>query len=213
MENTRKGRPRLRAVAAQFVLGVIGLTSVTLVFFQLDFGVARTGFAYVILIALVSLLGSFSVSVILSIIAVACLNYFFTQPLFSFRVDDPDDIARIAAFWATSLVVTAVTTKLRASEARFRTFVDNSTDAFFLLDDDSTILDVNQQACDGLGYSREELIGKHRSDLDVGLDDASIASLKQRFARQISMLFALLVTTADENPLHDPPIPTFSRDE
>jgi PAS domain S-box-containing protein len=189
MENTRKGRPRLRAVAAQFLLGVIGLTSVTLVCFQLDFGVARTGFAYVILIALVSLLGSFSVSVILSIIAVACLNYFFTQPLFSFRVDDPDDIARIAAFWATSLVVTAVTTKLRASEARFRTFVDNSTDAFFLLDDDSTILDVNQQACDGLGYSREELIGKHRSDLDVGLDDASIASLKQRFVAEQVVTF------------------------
>ena len=189
MENTRKGRPRLRTVAAQFLLGVIGLTSVTLVCFQLDFGVARTGFAYVILIALVSLLGSFSVSVILSIIAVACLNYFFTQPLFSFRVDDPDDIARIAAFWATSLVVTAVTTKLRASEARFRTFVDNSTDAFFLLDDDSTILDVNQQACDGLGYSREELIGKHRSDFDVGLDDASIASLKQRFVAEQVVTF------------------------
>ena len=44
-----------------------------------------------ILVALVSLLGSFSVSVVLSIIAVACLNYFFVPPLFEFRVDDPDD--------------------------------------------------------------------------------------------------------------------------
>ena len=61
--------------------------------------------------------------------------------------------------------------ELRASEARFRTFVDHATDAFFLLDDDWTILDVNRQACDGLGYSREELIGKHKSDFDVGLDE------------------------------------------
>ena len=52
--------------------------------------------------------------------------------------------------------------ELRASEARFRTFVDHATDAFFLLDDDSIVLDVNHQACEGLGYSREELIGRHR---------------------------------------------------
>ena len=72
--------------------------------------------------------------------------------------------------------------ELRASEARFRTFVDYATDAFFLLDEHSTVLDVNRQACDGLGYSREELIGKHRSDFDVGLDEASIELLRQRMA-------------------------------
>jgi PAS domain S-box-containing protein len=189
MENTRKGRPQLLTVAAQFLLGIVGLALITSVCFWLGFGLARTGFAYVILIALVSLRGSFSASVVLSIVAAACLNYFFAPPLFELRIDLPEDIERIGIFLTTSLVVTAVMTKLRASEARFRTFVDNSTDAFFLLDDDSTILDVNQQACDGLGYSREELIGKHRSDFDVGLDDASIASLKQRFVAEQVVTF------------------------
>ena len=70
--------------------------------------------------------------------------------------------------------------ELRASEGRFRIFVDHATDAFFLLDDDWTILDVNRQACHVLGYSREELIGKHKSDFDVALDGTSIQSLKQR---------------------------------
>src|SRR6516165_11705324 len=42
--------------------------------------------------------------------------------------------------------------ELRASEARLRTFVDHATDAFFLLDEDWTLLDVNRQACDALGY-------------------------------------------------------------
>ena len=69
---------------------------------------------------------------------------------------------------------------LRASEARFRTFVDHATDAFLLLDEDWTVLDVNRQACSNLGYSREELIGQHKSDFDVGLDDTSIQRLKQR---------------------------------
>ena len=70
--------------------------------------------------------------------------------------------------------------ELRASEVRFRTFVDHATDAFLLLDDDWTILDVNRQACVGLGYGRAELIGKHKGDFDIGLDRAAIQRLKQR---------------------------------
>ena len=180
MEITHKRRPRSQAVAAQFLLGIAGLALITFICFQLGFGLARTGFAYVILLALVSVLGSFSASMVLSILAAACLNYFFAPPLFEFRIDALDDIVRIATFLTTSLVVTALMTKLRASEARFRTFVDHATDAFFLLDDDLTVLDVNRQACDSLGYSREELIGKRPSDFDVGLDETSIQRLKQR---------------------------------
>ncbi|MFZ2140803.1 MAG: PAS domain S-box protein, partial [Xanthobacteraceae bacterium] len=172
--------PRLQAAAAQFLLGIAGLAVITFVCFWLGVGLARTAFAYVILVALVSLLGSFSASAVLSIVAAACLNYFFAPPLFELRIDVPEDIERIAAFLTTSLVVTALMTRLRASEARFRAFVDNATDAFFLLDDDWTVLDVNRRACDSLGYSRQELIGKHKSDFDVGLDDASIQRLKQR---------------------------------
>ena len=74
--------------------------------------------------------------------------------------------------------------ELRASEARFRTFVDNATDAFILHDDQLTILDVNHQACVSLGYSREELIGMHPRIFDVGLDEASIERLRQRARRR-----------------------------
>ena len=41
------------------------------------------------------------------------MNYFFVEPLFDLRVDDPDDIVRMAAFLTTSLIVTALTTKLK----------------------------------------------------------------------------------------------------
>ncbi len=70
--------------------------------------------------------------------------------------------------------------ELRASEARFRTFVDRATDAFFLLDEQVNVVDVNRQACETLGWSREELIGMHPREFDVGLDEASIARLAQR---------------------------------
>lgn len=113
MEITYKQRARLQAVAAQFLLGMAGLAFVTFGCFQLGFGLARTAFAYVIVIALASLLGSFSVSVVLSIVAIACLDYFFASPLFALGVDAPDDILRIATFLTTSLVVTALMARLK----------------------------------------------------------------------------------------------------
>src|SRR5215467_8511432 len=116
MEITHKPRSRLRSVAAQFLLGVAGLALITFVCFRLDLGVARTGFAYVILVALVSLMGSFSASVVLSIVAAACLDYFFAPPLFELRVDALADIERIAAFLTTSLLVTVLITKRKRAE-------------------------------------------------------------------------------------------------
>ena len=79
--------------------------------------------------------------------------------------------------------------ELRASEARFRTFVDHAMDAFFLLDDRLTVIDVNRQACDSLGYSRDELIGTHPRDFDAGLDESSIERLRQRIAAGETLTF------------------------
>ena len=57
---------------------------------------------------------------------------------------------------------------LRETETRFRTFVDHATDAFFVTEfGRGTIVDVNRRACENLGYTREELIGKTVFDFDV----------------------------------------------
>src|SRR5215471_3945553 len=117
VEITHTSRARLPVVATQLLLGIAGLALITFVCFRLGLGVARTGFIFVILVALVSLLGSLSASVVLSVAAAACLNYFFTEPLFDFRIDLPEDIERIIAFLATSLVVGVLTTRLRTSAA------------------------------------------------------------------------------------------------
>jgi PAS domain S-box-containing protein len=70
--------------------------------------------------------------------------------------------------------------ELRASEARFRTFVDHAKDAFFLLDEQVRVVDVNRQACESMGWSREEFIGMHPREFDVELDDPSIGQLAER---------------------------------
>ena len=70
--------------------------------------------------------------------------------------------------------------ELRAAETRFRTFVDHAMDAFFLHDEQLKLVDVNRQACQSLGYTREELVGMHPREFDVTLDEAAIARIAQR---------------------------------
>ena len=72
--------------------------------------------------------------------------------------------------------------ELRASEARFRIFVDHASDAFFLHDERGVILDVNQIACTSLGYSREELIGMLPRQFDP---DMSLTTVK-RISEQLN---------------------------
>ncbi len=72
--------------------------------------------------------------------------------------------------------------ELRAAETRFRTYVDHATDALFVHDDQRKVVDVNRQACENLGYTREELIGMTPPDFDpaLGVDDAFIQWMKER---------------------------------
>lgn len=78
---------------------------------------------------------------------------------------------------------------LRASEERFRIFVDHAADAFFVLDRKRTILDVNARACDDLGYTRAELIGRDVREIDVGIDEADFEHLRRRLANGESVNF------------------------
>lgn len=60
--------------------------------------------------------------------------------------------------------------KLLESEERFRSLVTQAADAFYLLDRNGRILDVNQTACTSLGYSREELLSLNIADVDTEVE-------------------------------------------
>ena len=69
---------------------------------------------------------------------------------------------------------------LREAESRFRTFVDNATDAFLLLDDQYNVIDVNRQASESLGYTREELIGMKPQEFDPNVDTVRSAWIQDQ---------------------------------
>lgn len=56
---------------------------------------------------------------------------------------------------------------LRESEERYRALYNQIDDAIFIHDEESHIVDVNQAACDRLGYSRDELLSMKTIDIDA----------------------------------------------
>jgi PAS domain S-box-containing protein len=59
---------------------------------------------------------------------------------------------------------------LQESEDRFRTLIEQACDAFFLHDGNGRFLEVNRQACESLGYTREELLRMRVFDVEQEMD-------------------------------------------
>jgi two-component system, OmpR family, sensor histidine kinase KdpD len=104
----RTWRSSIRAIPGTLLVGVV-----TLVCYALRLDLTVTGFLYLIIVVLQSLIGDFVSSAIVSVIADLCLNFFFAPPLFSFRVSDSSDFWALIAFLITGLVITRLTTKVR----------------------------------------------------------------------------------------------------
>ncbi|MEO0457702.1 MAG: ATP-binding protein [Cyanobacteria bacterium P01_A01_bin.114] len=66
---------------------------------------------------------------------------------------------------------------LRLSENRFRSLVEQATDAFYVICPNLRILDVNRQACLDLGYSRDALLAMEVADIQMAKDDTAIRAL------------------------------------
>jgi len=85
----------------------------------------------------------------------------------------------------------------REIEVRFRTFVDHATDALFLFDSTGHVIDVNRRACESLGYTREELLGRTPIDFDVQATPAFMGGLLAKFEHQDVFTFDSVHTRKD----------------
>lgn len=57
--------------------------------------------------------------------------------------------------------------ELSESEARYKRLVENAEDAIYLADETGRLVDVNKEACDRSGFSREEMLAKYVWDIDA----------------------------------------------
>jgi two-component system sensor histidine kinase KdpD len=101
-------RSGIRAIPGILLVGLV-----TFICYGLGLNLTATGFLYLIIVVLQSLLGDFVSSAVVSIIADLCLNFFFVPPIFSFRVSDSSDTWALIAFLITGLVITRLMTLVR----------------------------------------------------------------------------------------------------
>ncbi|MGY3622308.1 PAS domain S-box protein [Bradyrhizobium sp. USDA 10063] len=182
-------------LAAQFLFGTIALALVTLTSMYLHTHFAATAFAYLVVILLVSLMGSFFASAALSIVSVAALSYFFTPPNFNLRIDDPQDLAVAVAFLIASILGTHLIVRqeragaleaaarlrrseadLRESEKQWREIFEHNPVMYFMVDAAGRVLNVNTFGASQLGYLPSELVGQ--SVLKVFLEEDRAFVLK-----------------------------------
>lgn len=75
---------------------------------------------------------------------------------------------------------------LEQSEHHFRTLFDNSSDDIFVIDFNGNFVEVNQVACDNLGYTRDEFLQKNVREIKPELLKANVdknITMIQRFGK------------------------------
>src|SRR4029450_13021168 len=161
--------------AGQCLTGGIAVALVTFVCFRLNASITTAALLYLIVVVLASLTGSFVLSVIVSIIAILCLDYFFTEPLFSLdlTLSQPLNLVALITFLGTALVITSLMSKVRKSLEVLReqaSLLDLSHDTVFVRDT-SDVLPYLESRRRGTvrmekgGGGREDLSPTHADDL------------------------------------------------
>jgi len=143
--------------------GAVALALATWLCLQLQLNSTTTAFVYLIAIVLLSLLDSLISSIVFSVIAVGCLDFFFVEPRYSFRVQDSRDLATLAAFVITSLAITSLVRRVRrlgdVQQEQIR-LLDLTTDSVFVRDINDAITYWNRGAEALYGWKRDEALGK-----------------------------------------------------
>jgi PAS domain S-box-containing protein len=115
----RANRPTaLLRETGYLLLGLVSIATVTGLYFWLDVPLVAAASTYLVVLVLLSLVSNLSTLIVLSFIGVCCLSYFFAPPIYSFRVDYPQDIITISAFVITSFVVNFLVTRVRDANQR-----------------------------------------------------------------------------------------------
>jgi len=154
---------RFRYLAALWLAGAVALACATWICLQLGLNAAPTSFVYLIVIVLLSLMGSFISSALFSVIAVACLYFFFVEPLHVFQVATASDLVMLTAFLITSLVVTGLVRRIQGlarTHGEQAQLLNLTYDSVLIRDMNDAITYWNRGAEDLYGWKSEQAVGR-----------------------------------------------------
>lgn len=105
------------------VAAVVAIAAVTFIFSRLiPLNPTTVGFAYLTMILVIATRWALLESLVASVVATLCFNYFFFPPVGTFTIADPHNWVALSAFLATSLIAGHLSEKARrrTSEALSR---------------------------------------------------------------------------------------------
>jgi PAS domain S-box-containing protein len=147
--------------AAEILLAAAALATLTSVGIWLDLNLGTASLAYLIVVVLLALKGNVVPIIVISVVAAACLDYFFTDPRFSLRIDASQDAVAVAAFAITSFVVAGFVRRARmlgaatALKDRLQAIIDTIPAVVWSNSRDGSADFLNQRFRDYTGLSLE----------------------------------------------------------
>src|ERR1700723_1609510 len=102
----------IRDVAIRIAVGVAAALLITWVAYRFHFNLSSATSIHLFLITAIALRWGFLEASIVSLLSVACLDYFFTQPLFAFYMSDSHDWVALITFESVALLVSRLSNQV-----------------------------------------------------------------------------------------------------
>src|ERR1700722_8713777 len=110
-----KNRRRRLGFLGESLAGCWVIALLSFAGYVLHFNSAPVGFLFLLVVVSVAILCGFWQATIVSILACACLDYFFYPPVLVFTIADPQDWVALGAFELSALVVSRVSSREQRS--------------------------------------------------------------------------------------------------
>jgi len=104
---------KLRETVIRAGVGSLGVALLTSICFGLHIDLASAIPLYMLLVVAQSMTGDFRSATIVSLLSAGCLDFFFTQPLFSLYMSNPLNALALVVFVFTALVITRLVSRER----------------------------------------------------------------------------------------------------
>src|ERR1700761_2453930 len=102
----------IRDVAIRIAVGITAALLITWVAYRFHFNLSSATSIHLFLITAIALQWGFLEASIVSLMSVACLDYFFTQPLFRFYMTDTHDWVALVTFESVSFLVSRLSNQV-----------------------------------------------------------------------------------------------------